>query len=873
MKSEEASLKVSFFKKKFWVIFLGLVLVLSILGASYAYWMLGLEQKDFDTLGTKCFELTMTNASSGISLDKISPTSDEEGKKGAGYTFTIKNTCNTNAAYQVNLEELAMDVKRLSNKYIKVSLNDSLGKVLNTYEEVTATIDNADTSHKLTNGILRPDEDVTYTLKLWMDKDTPLVDEVTEASFESKVTVIGSYLDEDALKNDIDITFTSKTIDYNKESEVVEIHITATKYDIVEISYDGENFSKVATPSKNVILEKEFFDDLEYKIYAKDEVGNIKEAIIPISKIDKNGPTIEISKSDEYAPSIPVNIKISDKAGLSGYKITADDVAPTEWISISNNTYEFVEKVEENKSFYVWAKDTLGNINKELVVVSTIDKLAPKIISIKEQDDWGQTSTISVITQDTESGIVGYYFTNTKSSDTSNIRFTDVSKTIEEVTYTYEASYNSTFYFYVKDGAGNINEQSFSVTKADNKGPTFTLDNPYDDAWTSSDVTVTATVSDDGSGVSSCKYGYYDDDFRWDMSFNESNGTYFLNYQKNVYDTIYVQCYDNVGNSSESTYTTVKIDKIPPSVDIYTTYDQPHLTINIDAEDDFSDVTFCTVQLDGGQEYTADYYTGFNFTYMNVPFGEHKVEVTCYDSANNSSFDSEFLPLANSIPPKVIITEVSTVKNTVNVSVDAKSEYSSIAYCTAELGHYENSPNYQTFMSRYTVDKDVNFNKFSDVLSFELVENDYYDLVVRCTDTEGNIGEEITSVDVNYYPEEPFLMINSISVDEAASTVSVDVEAHLYSEYPDEVLSYCTVSLSGYYFMSQDVYVNNYKNISDTVTFYDVSEGNYDVRFECTTSEVVTNSVTDSVYVPSSDPCSDPYVDLDLHPECSGGDY
>jgi len=228
-------------KKKILVVLLILIVFCSILGVSFAMWQFSDKQNTFDTLGTKCFELTMTNASSGIHLDKISPTPDEEGKKDKGYTFTIKNTCNTNAAYQVNLEELALDVKRLSNKYIKVSLNDSDGKVLNTYDETEKTIDNADISHKLTSGSLKPDESVTYNLKLWMDEETPAIDEVSESAFESKVTVIASYIDKGKLENEIQTTSNSKTENYNNESETIEVTVTSDKYDIIEVSYE-KNF-------------------------------------------------------------------------------------------------------------------------------------------------------------------------------------------------------------------------------------------------------------------------------------------------------------------------------------------------------------------------------------------------------------------------------------------------------------------------------------------------------------------------------------------------------------------------------------------------------------------------------------------------------
>ena len=111
-------------KKKVLLFLLVLIVLISILGISYASWLFTGKQRNFNTLGSKCFELTMTNESEGITLNKTYPISDEEGMKTTGYSFTIKNTCNTYATYEVNLEDMLVEEKRLSGEYIKVSIND-----------------------------------------------------------------------------------------------------------------------------------------------------------------------------------------------------------------------------------------------------------------------------------------------------------------------------------------------------------------------------------------------------------------------------------------------------------------------------------------------------------------------------------------------------------------------------------------------------------------------------------------------------------------------------------------------------------------------------------------------------------------------------
>ena len=110
-----------------------LILITVAIGVSYAYWQFNKEQKNLNIAGTNCFSLTYTDNTASLILDNIVPTEDEEGLKEKGYSFTVKNTCNTIATYEVNLEDIlaSSNIKHMPNKYIKVSLNDSTPKVLN----------------------------------------------------------------------------------------------------------------------------------------------------------------------------------------------------------------------------------------------------------------------------------------------------------------------------------------------------------------------------------------------------------------------------------------------------------------------------------------------------------------------------------------------------------------------------------------------------------------------------------------------------------------------------------------------------------------------------------------------------------------------
>ena len=160
-------------------IIIGILLIVSLLfitGVSYAIWSMTLTQESTNVVNTACFKINFIEENE-ITLQNTYPISDEEGKRLTPYTFTIENICNTNATYQINLEELESDLKKLSKEYIKVSLNDSKGKILNTYETVEKTLNEAETSKKLTTGVLKKGEAKTFELRLWMDEDTPAIED------------------------------------------------------------------------------------------------------------------------------------------------------------------------------------------------------------------------------------------------------------------------------------------------------------------------------------------------------------------------------------------------------------------------------------------------------------------------------------------------------------------------------------------------------------------------------------------------------------------------------------------------------------------------------------------------------------------------
>ena len=169
------------------IILSGIIVVLVLIfGISYAYFQSTRTQDNNNIGGTGCFTMEFSDENP-ISLTNAFPISDADGMNTTPYTFTITNTCSMHASYQINLEVL--NTSNLGTNFVRVALNNN-HRILNTYDEVETTLANADLSYRLGTGTLEPDETVTYSVRKWMDKDTPLLPETQNRRLDTRVVIV-----------------------------------------------------------------------------------------------------------------------------------------------------------------------------------------------------------------------------------------------------------------------------------------------------------------------------------------------------------------------------------------------------------------------------------------------------------------------------------------------------------------------------------------------------------------------------------------------------------------------------------------------------------------------------------------------------------
>lgn len=532
-------------KKRIFILIVLLLIISLTIGGTYALWKITSDQANSNTLGTNCFEITLQDKTKLITIEKAHPISDTEGLTGEGYTFSVKNTCDTYATYEVNLENILSRNKQLPNEYIKYSINDGTPITLTSRTTSDPVNEDADVAYQLTSGSLAPDEEDIYTLKLWLDEDTPPISNVMNAEFLSKIVVVGSYIEKENLTNEMTFTITTDKTEYTKISETITIKAISTKYKIIEYSYDKNAWTSI-TPMKEIIIKQVYSKEGSFKVYFKDEVGNINDVEIVTSYLDQTAPTIYVEIEEAWDPNLKIRMEDS-KSGLAGYQLTNENIEPLEWKSASGNRFEMIEKISEEGTYYLWSKDQLDNISYQEIVVNKVDKIKPTQSfrvenSTLGSNGWYKSVNLKVNLIDNESGISSakYCFTTSESCiPNQNIAIT-------ENTFNYifgNSSANQKICVQTIDNSDNISEPTCSEAyKVDNDLPIANLQV----STTNDSIVINASLStDNSSGITN--YFYSLDG----VNFIETtiNNYTFSKLQNNNY-TIYLKVKDSAGNIS-----------------------------------------------------------------------------------------------------------------------------------------------------------------------------------------------------------------------------------------------------------------------------------------------------------------------------------
>ena len=159
MKDKKSS-KIS--KQLFALAFVLIVLV----AGSYAWLTLQVKGEKTNVLRAGTLSLVLDDTTSeGIKLEKAVPISDEKGKTGTEYTFTLQNKVTKAASYTIYLDDVALETSetRIDDSKVKYQLTKNSKEtvaLLNTLSD--KVLDSGEIAGSTTN---------TYSLRVWIDSE------------------------------------------------------------------------------------------------------------------------------------------------------------------------------------------------------------------------------------------------------------------------------------------------------------------------------------------------------------------------------------------------------------------------------------------------------------------------------------------------------------------------------------------------------------------------------------------------------------------------------------------------------------------------------------------------------------------------------
>ena len=253
------------------IIIISIIAIVLVIGGSFAYWRISLVQTSTNNIATSCFDLSLSE-SNPINLQSAFPIKDSEGKTLTPYEFTITNNCATYAYYEVNLEVL--NNTNLDSSFIKIELDDETPSLLSSKTVTTTTLNNATTSYKLAKAYMHASEAKTYHLRLWIDENATLADNITEKEFSGKITIRATYKPEAPSSQE------ECELEYGKGAAVCSIiaNTDTTNSKCLQTDENGMILNPTSTISEPIVCSMEDDYGTSYYLRGNHQDNNVKFA-------------------------------------------------------------------------------------------------------------------------------------------------------------------------------------------------------------------------------------------------------------------------------------------------------------------------------------------------------------------------------------------------------------------------------------------------------------------------------------------------------------------------------------------------------------------------------------------------------------------
>jgi len=194
-----------------------------------------------------------------------------------------------------------------------------------------------------------------------------------------------------------------------------------------------------------------------------DRVGNQSEIICsPFYKVDLTVPNItSFTASNSWAKENVLTVKAQDsESGIVGYAFSKNSNTPNSFTNVTrtNAVSTYTYTATSNGVYYVFIKDSAGNVSKKSVTVNQVDASKPNA-NIKVTASGTNVTVDASGSSDSESGIKYYYYQANNGSW--------VKSTSPSYVFTGLSGGSQKICLYVEDNAGNTSSPICSTIEVD----------------------------------------------------------------------------------------------------------------------------------------------------------------------------------------------------------------------------------------------------------------------------------------------------------------------------------------------------------------------------------------------------------------------
>ena len=191
-------------KKKLGLYYGLLVTVICIIGVSFAWFRLYLSQTENNTLASRtCFNTTLTEDTSKISLTDAFPITDEDGLKQTPFTFKIKNNCNSYVKVYITIDSTyreSTSTSYLKDNYMKVNISPkgtTTSKSVILGSQTLTDLENNKKGYIIVSTGLKANEEKSYDLRIWIDSSVT-TEQGLNKTWSGKIVVVSNATEEPA---------------------------------------------------------------------------------------------------------------------------------------------------------------------------------------------------------------------------------------------------------------------------------------------------------------------------------------------------------------------------------------------------------------------------------------------------------------------------------------------------------------------------------------------------------------------------------------------------------------------------------------------------------------------------------------------------